>query len=344
MLSFRNSLVAVCVIVAAGVGVWRANAAFTQVTLVTTIDENNPAATSTPVGKDCPFGVPCKLQSVLSVADSNQVVDSLTSISTFAFQGALGTSIPNGTVVGNTRITGKYSDNGHCTDLIKPSIDKTADFLDGGLKGEVTDDPSQDALGDPTVWPTLLESDLRVAYLLSTGHQIVRRSVAVIVISLAPLPLPDIKMPINLLAFDVSDGNGFAGLTLKGVYNVAVGGDPTVTPTSAMCTPSTSSGLLLGQSAAGLTLNTCQWTGTQTMTSVLTHDASGTIVIDATARDTVTCSLAVGGMAEYPDVEPGPVASAHNSSGPSAAAVAGMAMGALLLAAGGWYARRRRLT
>ena len=106
-----------------------------------------------------------------------------------------------------------------------PSIDKTADFLDGGLKGEVADDASQSALGDPTVWPTRLESDLRVANLLTSGHQIVRRSVAVIVIHI-PL-IGDITMPVNLLAFNVADGNGFAGLTLKGSYNVAVAGDPT---------------------------------------------------------------------------------------------------------------------
>ena len=53
-------------------------------------------------------------------------------------------------------------------------------------------------------------------------------------------------------------------------------------------------------------------------------------------------SAAVGGMAEYPDVESGPATSAHGSSAPSAPAVAGLATGAvLLLTAGGWYARRR---
>jgi hypothetical protein len=338
-MSLKIRLIGICLVVVAGLGIWGANAALTQVTLVTTIDENNPAATSTPVGKDCPVGVPCKLQSVVTVSDSNQLADSLTSISTFAFQGALGPSIPNGTLVGNTRITGWYSVGGHCTDLLKPSIDQTADFLDGGLKGEVADASTKEALGDPTVWPTRLESDLRVAYLLSTGHQIVRRSVAVIVIHI-PL-VGDITMPVNLLAFNVSDGNGFAGLTLRGVYNVAVAGDPTEIPTSALCTPSTSSGLLLGKSAAGLTLNACQWVGPQTMTSVLTHDSSGTIVIDATPTDTVTCSLTVvGGMAELP-AQSGPVAGSDGSSSTTMFAIAAIAGGLLLVVTGGWYARKR---
>jgi len=50
----------------------------------------------------------------------------------------------------------------------------------------------------------------------------------------------------------------------------------------------------------------------------------------------------VGGIAEYPQLEPGVATSAHGSSGPSTLAVAGLATGAaVLLAAGGWYARRR---
>ena len=71
-MSLKTQAIAVCVIVAAGLGIWGANAALTQVTLVINIDENSPAATSTPVGKDCPVGMPCKLQSVVTVSDSNQ--------------------------------------------------------------------------------------------------------------------------------------------------------------------------------------------------------------------------------------------------------------------------------
>ncbi len=82
------------------------------------------------------------------------------------------------------------------------------------------------ALGMTTVWPTRLESDLRVSQLLDSGHPVLRRSVAVLVLDL-PWPLPDIQVPVNLLSFDVSDGVGFGGLTLQGTYNVAVVGDPT---------------------------------------------------------------------------------------------------------------------
>lgn len=53
----------------------------------------------------------------------------------------------------------------------------------------------------------------------------------------------------------------------------------------------------------------------------------------------------VGGVAEYPELEPEAVSETRNSSGPDAMALAGFAAaGTLLLAAGGWYARRRWLT
>ena len=48
-------------------------------------------------------------------------------------------------------------------------------------------------------------------------------------------------------------------------------------------------------------------------------------------------ALAVGGMAEAPDV----AGSANGSSSPPYAALAGAAAGVVVLAAGGWYARRR---
>ena len=336
MLSLRSSLVAVCVIIVAGLGVWTANAALTQVTVVYTIDENNPATTSTPVTDECSTGVPCKLQSVLTVADANQPSESLTSISPTAFQGATGLAVPNGTFVGITRIVAKYSANGQCTDLIKPTIDLTADFLDGGIKGEVADDDSAAALENTGVWPTRLEADLRVSELMASGHQVVRRSVAVMVY--APPLLPEIRTPINLLSFDVSDGNGFAGLTTSGIYNVAVGGDPTVEPAGGMCSPSTSTGLLLGQSAAGLTLQSCRQSGIHTFTNVLTRDVGGALQIDATVSDTVRCLLVVGGTAEMPDTS-----DSSGESPPLVYASLAAAAGLGVLTAGTWYARRRRL-
>ena len=58
--------------------------------------------------------------------------------------------------------------------------------------------------------------------------------------------------------------------------------------------------------------------------------------------DYVVVGDPVGGIAEYPPLDPGAAASAHGSSGPSTLAVAGLAAGAaLLLTAGSWYVRRR---
>ena len=349
MLSLRNALIAVLVLIATGAGVLVAGATLNNVSVDYTIDENAPASTATPVGDDCPVGVPCKVQSVLNVApDVDQPADSVTSISPEAFQGALGTSIPNGALVGNTRVVAKYSDNGQCTDAIRPTIDKTADFLDGMVKGEDPDTESGDAgaLELTTVWPTRLESDLRVSQLLNGvepnphRHPVLRRSVAVIVIDL-PWPFDDIETPINLLSFYVGDGNAFGGLTLRGIYNVAVVGDPFDPSTAAMCTPMTSTALLLGQSAAGLTLQACVAQGRHTMTTVLTHDADPDVVVDANVSDTINCFIPVGGIAEYPEIA-GPAG--KSSSLPAGALAGAAAAGAILLVGGAWYARRRRLS
>jgi hypothetical protein len=336
--SLRNALIVVLVLIATGAGVWVASAALTQVTVVFTIDETDPAGFTNPVDDDCPVGVPCKAQSVVNVADVNQPADSVTSISPDAFLGAPGTSIPNGTVVGNTHVVAKYAATGDCSDL-KLTIDKTADFLDGVIKGEVLPgDGSAAALESTAVWPTRLESDLRVSQLLASGHPVLRRSVAVIVYKpLDPLP-PEIRTPINLLSFYVWDGISFGGLTMKGIYNVAVAGDPTTPRTDAMCTPMTNAGLLLGQTAAGLTLQECQAQGRHTMTTVLTHDAAPNVVVDATVSDTINCSIPVGGIAEYPEI----AGSAGKSSSLPFGALAGAAAaGAVVLVGGAWYARRR---
>jgi len=56
-------------------------------------------------------------------------------------------------------------------------------------------------------------------------------------------------------------------------------------------------------------------------------------------------SAPVGGIAEYPQLEPGATSGVGSSSGPNALALAKLASGsALLLAAGAWYTRRRWLT
>ena len=342
MLSLRNALIAVLVLIATGAGVLVAGATLNNVSVDYTIDENAPASTATPVGDDCPVGVPCKVQSVLNVADANQPASSLTSISPTAFQGIIGTSIPNGAVVGNTQVVAWYSLGGHCTEFIKPTINLKADFLDGGIKGEVADADCTE-LPDPLErtdrWPTCLESDLRVKYLRDTGHPVVRRSVAVIVFK--PPIFPEIRTPINLLSFYVGDGNAFGGLTLRGIYNVAVVGDLTDPSTDAMCTPMTNTGLLLGETAAGLTLQACQVLGTHKMTTVLTHDAAPDVVVDANVSDTVNCFIPVGGIAEYPEIA-GPAG--KSSSLPAGALAGAAAAGAILLVGGAWYARRRRLS
>jgi len=283
------------------------------------------------------------VKSDLNVADEDQPASSVTSISPTAFVGTPGTSIPNGTVVGNTHIVAWYAPTGDCESILNVfEIDETANFLDGAIKDETSNDISEAALGSTDVWPTRLESDLRVEELLDSGHPVLRRSVTVLVIDL-PFPFDDITVPVNLLSFDVSDGNGFGSLTLQGTYNVAVVGDPTSETTAAMCTPMTSTGLLLGETAAGLTLLTCdEASGTHTMTTVLTREVEGSLVFDATVSDIVSCRAPIGGVAEFDPLELDVAAGGPGSSAPGTPLLAGLAVGGCLLLAGGaWYARRR---
>jgi len=334
--SLRNALILVLALVAIGLGARIASAAFTQVTVAFTVDEANPAGFTNPVDDDCPVGWPCKVKSDLNVADEDQLAASVTTISPTAFSGAVGTLIPNGTVVGNSHVIVWWAPTGNCSSILVTKVEDTKDFLDGGIKYEVSDDGSQEALGSPIVWPTRLETDLRVSQLIASGHPVARRSVAVL-----DGPFEIGQIPVNLLSFDVSDGNGFGGLTLQGTYNVAVVGDPTSPPTGAMCTPMASNSLLLGQ-AAGRTLLRCQVPGTHTMTTVLTRESGGSLVFDATESDTVGCSTPVGGIAEFDPLEPDAAAGGTGSSAPGAPLLAGMAAGGCLLLAGGaWYARRR---
>jgi hypothetical protein len=345
VLSRRNALIVVLVVIATGLGVWIASGALTHVSTVVTIDERDPAALTDPVDDDCPVGMACKVKSDLNVADTNQPASSLTSISPTAFQGIIGTSIDNGTVVGNTHVIVWWFPSGDCSvPLLKQKVDDTKDFLDGAIKGEFPHQPSDDdapALLDPDVWPTRLESDLRVSQLLNGvqpnphPHPVLRRSVAV-------LDGPgSLEIPVNLLSFDVSDGYGFGGLTLQGTYNVAVVGDPTSPLPGATCTPMTSTGLLLGRSAADLRLLTCEAEGTHTMTTVLTREVGGALVFDATVSDTVTCSIPVGGIQGYPDIAE---TVSGSSSLPSWALASAAAAGAVVLVGGAWYARRRWLS
>ena len=334
MLSPRKAPIAVLGLVAVLLSISIASATLNQVTTLFTIDDLNPSSLTNPVDDECPVGLPCKVKSDLNVEDNNQPAASVTTISPIGFQGIGGIPIPNDAVVGNTHIVVKYAATGGCSSPFKLTIDEIDDFVDGGIKGEVSDDGSAEALGNPGVWPTRLESDLRVSYLRSTGHPVLRRSVAVITYTL-------FSIPVNLLSFDVSDGNGFAGLTLRGTYNVAVVGDPSplTTFTGAMCTPMSSNSILLGETSADLLLQKCAMPGIHTMTTVLTREVASALVIDANASDTIDCAMVVGGIAEYPDVPE----AAGKSSSPSAGALACAAVaGAILLVAGAWYAGRRR--
>ena len=350
MFSPRRALIVVLVVIAAGVGVWIASAAYESTTVVYTIDETDPASLptafptplATPFDDDCPVGAPCKVWSDLNVPDDGQPIPAVTSIVPTAFQGVWGTSIPNGTVVGRTHVV-YYFSTGTCSASATP-VANTKDFRDGGLKGEVgvPDDGSDEALQKTDKWPTKLELDLRVKYLLDHGHRLLRRSVAVLDGPILGLP----KVPVNLLSFDVSDGHGFADLTYRGIYNVAVTYIPGQSQPGT-CTPLTNNSLLLGE-AAGNAMLRCYTPGTHTMTTVLTHE-SGTppdlvLVVDKTVSDNVVCSPGeglVGGIAENPDIAE---RAGGSSSLPYSALAGAAAAGAILLVGGAWYARRRRLS
>ena len=341
MFSLRNAIIAVVVLIATGVGVQIASGALTQVTVVFTIDETDPAGFTNPVDDDCPLGSPCKVKSDLTVADNNQLAASVTSISPTAFRGVGGTSIPNYTVVGNTHVVvwwDAFSTTCSSPSILKVKVDSAKDFRDGGLHGEpgVLDNTTPEALGMTGVWPTRLQSDLRVSTLLASGHPVLRRSVAVL-----DGPAGITQIPVNLLSFDVSDGSGFAGLTLTGTYNVAVVGDPTTPPTGSMCTPMSSNSLLLGRTASNPTLLECALPGTHTMRTVLTRESGGVLVIDANVSDDVTCSGVVGGIAEVHPLEPDAAAAGTGSSATGTPLLAGLAGGSLLLVAAAWYVRRR---
>jgi hypothetical protein len=90
-------------------------------------------------------------------------------------------------------------------------------------------------------------------------------------------------------------------------------------------------------STAALNLACGDQPGKATITASVTGVGQDQVELDVE-------SAPVGGIAEYPEVEPETVASTRDSPGTSALAPAGLVTGAiLLLAAGGWYARRRWL-
>ena len=90
-------------------------------------------------------------------------------------------------------------------------------------------------------------------------------------------------------------------------------------------------------------------TGAVTVEAAITDGSEELgIGLDPSARednDTVEVQVVgapVGGVVEFPQLEPKAVSGGRGSSGPNAIALSGaIAGGALLLAAGGWYARRR---
>ncbi len=288
MRHLRIPLLGLVALVATGLGLWvsgqLARGQFTDVTFSVTVDETDPSGLTPPGDDECPVGDPCKHLVDLAINDVGQDLADITVIIPPGFTTADGTTVGNGHLTGNvTAVLNVVPLFGSCN---LPVI-VTTDVVDGALPGETTDDGTAAALGDPNVWPTLVQSDARVADLLSSGHSIIQRSTGVATITIIIIT---VDVPINLLYFDVSDGNGFGGLTDAGTYAVLVLGEPGEGGALPVedCTPLSSLAIALGETPEGELLQSCTVEGTDAFKSVFTTEGSTTV--EGTISDDTTCS------------------------------------------------------
>lgn len=226
-------------------------------------DQNPSEPKNTPALDDvCAVQVGCEKTFFYSVGGGDPLASSFLYFP-FDMDVVSGLDVPNGTQIGHFISTVTLP-------LVLPGSDcqtggsalnlVVEDFIDdGGLKGEVPDDPSGAALLDVNVWPTRIEADGTAALFLSV-FPLHARYVGLAIIPGAPPTL----IPVNILVF--ADTIGLTGLlpvpnaaatATQGWAHVTVLGDPTTPSGTAICTPQITTVTYQGESASGQILNSC---------------------------------------------------------------------------------------
>ena len=244
---------------------------------VITIDDTDPdSPIPFPSSADCSPGLPCRVLFDLDIdVQGESTLLGLTGISDPAFHLENGTAITNNDITGWIQFTIRT-----ILDNCSNPLSDNANLVDGALLGEKDNDDTLDALFNPAVWPTRLESDARVVELRGSGHTIIRRAVA------TDLAIFGVSIPINIVSFDVSDGNGFGDLTIPGTYAVVIVGDPSAPFLEGLvCTPILVDTVILGETpgGGGQVLFRCDTGGPHTFAMVAT--SAGSTFVEAVLED-----------------------------------------------------------
>ncbi len=190
-----------------------------------------------------------------------------------------GAPVPNGTLMAHITYAINLDVGWGCNFPINSALSLTdgalpgpgsAFFPNGGLLVEGPDDPTAPALSDPTVWPTRLESDLQLAYLVHLGGIVWARYTGLDAM---------LGVPVNIVVVNLGP---------FGFEHVFITEDPSTPSAHISCTPFITETDYLGETAPGLAdLRVCNEVATHIFTTAFTRADSG---VTTTTADTGRCS------------------------------------------------------